>query len=72
MKYHRLSSGVIESFNRKLKDIKRATRGYRNFDHIRNRLLFATRNDPAILGVPKTSKEIHHYTELHRGLYKKI
>lgn len=71
MKYHRLSSGVIESFNRKPKDIRRSARGYRNFDHMRNRLLFATRDSPAILGVPKTNEDVHHYTCLHRGPYKK-
>lgn len=71
MKYSRLSSGVIESFNRKPKDIRRAARGYRNFDHMRNRLLFATRADAAILGVPKTTEDVRHYTGLHRGPYKK-
>ena len=71
MKYHRLSSGVIESFNRKPKDIRRSALGCRNFDHMRNRLLFATRDAPAILGIPKTNEEAHHYTGLHRGPYKK-
>ena len=66
MKHRRLSSGVIESFNRKPKDIRRAARGYRNFDHMRNRLLFATRTDPAILGVPKTDAEVKHYTGLRK------
>ena len=50
----RLSSGLIESFNRKPKDIKRLSRGYRNFSHMRNRLLFAERHDPPVLGIPKT------------------
>ena len=69
--FNRLSSGVIESFNRKPKDMKRNARGYRNFDHMRNRLLFATRNDPPILGIPKTVEEIHNYTDRKRGSYKK-
>lgn len=46
----RLSNGPIESLNRKAKDLKRLARGYRNFNHIRNRFLFATRTDPALDG----------------------
>lgn len=46
----RLSNGPIESLNRKAKDLKRSGRGYRNFEHLRNRFLFATRNDPSLDG----------------------
>ena len=46
----RLSNGPIESLNRKVKDLKRLGRGYRNFEHFRNRFLFATRNNPVING----------------------
>ena len=46
----RLSNGPIEALNRKAKDLKRSGRGYRNFEHLRNRFLFATRNDPALDG----------------------
>lgn len=46
----RLSNGPIESLNRKAKDLKRSGRGYRNFDHLRNRFLFSTRNEPALDG----------------------
>ena len=46
----RLSNGPIESLNRKVKDLKRLGRGYRNFEHFRNRSLFATRNNPVING----------------------
>ena len=69
--FKRLSSGVIESFNRKPKDMKRNGRGYRNFNHMRNRLLFATRDDPPILGVPKSPEDAHNYTGIKRGPYKK-
>lgn len=69
--FSRLSSGIIESFNRKPKDMKRNARGYRNFDHMRNRLLFATRNDPPILGVPRAKEAIHNHTGIKRGPYKK-
>lgn len=39
----RLSNGPIESINCKVKDLKRLGRGFRNFEHFRNRFLFATR-----------------------------
>ena len=69
--YRRLSSGIIESFNRKPQDMKRTSRGFRNFSHFRNRLLFATRREAPLLGTPKTAKEIHNKTGLRRGSYKK-
>lgn len=46
----RLSNGPIESLNRKAKDLKRLSRGYRNFEHFRTRFLYATRNNPIING----------------------
>lgn len=46
----RLSNGPIESMNRKAKDLKRLARGFRNFDHLRNRFLYATRMDPELNG----------------------
>ena len=60
--YARLSNGLMESLNRKPKDYKRATRGSSNFDYTRNRILWATRNNPSILAVPKTNTEIHKYS----------
>lgn len=47
----RLSNGPIESINRKIKDLKRLGRGYKNFEHFRNRFLYATRNNPVLNGV---------------------
>ena len=47
----RLSNGPMESLNRKVKDLKRMGRGYRNFEHLRNRFLFATRNNPPLSSV---------------------
>lgn len=46
----RLSNGPIESLNRKIKDLKRLGRGYRSFEHFRNRFLYATRNNPVLDG----------------------
>lgn len=47
----RLSNGPIESINRKVKDLKRLGRGFRNFKHFRNRFLYATRSAPVLNGV---------------------
>lgn len=47
----RLSNGPIESINRKVKDLKRRGRGFRNFEHFRNRFLYATRSNPVLNGV---------------------
>ena len=49
----RLSNGPIESINRKVKDLKRLGRGFRNFEHFRNRFLYATRQNPILNGVSK-------------------
>lgn len=47
----RLSNGSIESINRKIKDLKRLGRGFRNFEHFRNRFLYATRSVPVLNGI---------------------
>lgn len=47
----RLSNGSIESINRKVKDLKRLGRGFRNFEHFRNRFLYAARRNPVLNGV---------------------
>ena len=47
----RLSNGPIESINRKVKDLKRLGRGFRNFEHFRNRFLYAIRSAPVLNGV---------------------
>lgn len=49
----RLSNGPMESLNRKIKDLRRLAHGFRNFDHLRNRFLFATRRDPTLNGLEK-------------------
>ena len=58
----RLSNGPIESLNRKVKDLKRLGRGYRNFDHFRNRFLFATRNNPVLNGVTG-SRQVQYFDD---------
>lgn len=47
----RLSNGPIESINRKIKDLKRLGRGFRNFEHFRNRFLYATRSVSVLNGI---------------------
>lgn len=59
----RLSNGPIESLNRKVKDLKRMGRGYRNFDHFRNRFLFSTRNNPPLTDTSIESTGILTYLE---------
>lgn len=44
----RLSNGPIESMNRKVKDLKRLGRGFKNFEHFRNRFLYAVRKNPEL------------------------
>ena len=44
----RLSNGTIESQNKKVKDLKRLGRGFRNFEHFRNRFLYAARKNPEL------------------------
>lgn len=67
----RLSNGPAEAMNRIVKDMKRNGRGYRNFDHLRNRFLFSQRENAAILGTPKTVQEVTPVTGIERGPYRK-
>ena len=55
----RLSNGPIESINRKVKDLKRLGRGFRNFEHFRNRFLYATRSAPVLNGVTDYNPAIY-------------
>lgn len=69
--YRRISNGPLEGFNRKIKDTKRLSRGYFNFDFFRQRILWHARDNALILGIPKTEKEIHNHTYIKRGKYNK-
>lgn len=55
----RLSNGPIESLNRKVKDLKRLGRGFKNFEHFRNRFLYATRNNPVLNGVSDSNQVLY-------------
>lgn len=48
----------MESFNRKPKDLKRESRGFSDFNYTRNRILWATRDNPSVRGIPKSNNEI--------------
>ena len=55
----RLSNGPIESLNRITKDLKRISRGFRNFEFVRQRFLFATRKNAQVLGSPRKLTETY-------------
>lgn len=57
----RLSNGPIESLNRKVKDLKRLGRGFRNFEHFRNRFLYAARKNPVLNGASEYSNPVVYY-----------
>ena len=67
----RLSNGPMESLNRIPKDMKRIARGYRNFEHIRQRFLFSQRSNAAIRAIPKPMNEVKLKTDIVRGPYVK-
>ena len=58
----RLSNGPIESLNRKVKDLKRLGRGFRSFEHFRNRFLYAARNNP-VLDAVSGSRQVQYFEE---------
>ena len=68
--YQRLSNGPQEGFNRKPKDMKRMAREFSNFDFVRNRILWSSRKNAAILAIPKDFDEVS-YKGHKRGPYKK-
>lgn len=55
----RISNGPLESFNNVPKDYKRQSNGVRNFKCTRNRILWASRTDAAIMAVPYSRDEVH-------------
>ena len=52
----RLSNGPMEALNRKVKDLRRLGRGYKNFEHFRNRFLYSTRSNPVLNGSLEASQ----------------
>lgn len=56
------------SFNRLPKDLKRTAGGFKNFDCIRNRILWIVRDNQPMLAVPKTLDEIHPKKDKQKGM----
>ena len=67
----RLSNGPMEAINRIAKDLKRNARGFRNFEHLRNRFLFSQRENAQMLAVPLSPEKYEVKTGIKRGPYKK-
>lgn len=67
----RLSNGPMESLNRITKDMRRNARGFRNFEHLRNRFLFAERKNAQMLSTPLSPEKYQVKTGITRGPYKK-
>ena len=67
----RLSNGPMESLNRIAKDLKRNGRGFRNFEHICNRFLFAERKNAQMLASPLPPEKYQVKTGIKRGSHKK-
>ena len=67
----RLSNGPMESLNRIAKDLKRNARGFRNFEHLRNRFLFAERKNAQMLASPLPPERYEVKTGQKRRPYKR-
>ena len=72
----RLSNGPMESMNRLIKDLRRLAHGFRNFEHLRNRFLFATRNDPILNGKPyekdTSERSLRFSGEVHKEKQREL
>lgn len=66
-----LSNGPMESFNIIPSTLRTQSHGVNNFEFVRNIILWSSRDDAGILGVPKSKKEIQTCTSKKRGKYKK-
>ena len=66
----RLSNEPLEGVNVNLKNYNRQYRGVNNYEYTRNRILWATRDNPAILAKPLSREAVHNYTNKKRDPYK--
>lgn len=67
----RISNGPMESFNNIPSGLRTQSRGVKDFDYTRARILWSTRKDEPILIIPKSLKEVQNKTGLKRGPYSK-
>ena len=72
----RLSNGPMEAMNRLIKDLRRLAHGFRSFEHLRNRFLFASRNDPVLNGrihvKPASERSLRFSGDVHRETQRKL
>lgn len=67
MDNRRMSNGIIEGSNNKIKVIKRVSYGYGDFYHLRNRIMYVFNEDEVPRPIPKSKEQI----KLDKiGLYK--
>lgn len=52
-------------------NLKRESRGFSDFNYTRNRILWATRDNPSVRGIPKPKDEIKKNKGKKRGSYNK-
>lgn len=67
VKGRRISNGVIEGSNNKIKVIKRVSYGYGDFYHLRNRIMYVFNDNETTLPIPLSPKQIK---DAKFGLYK--
>ena len=67
VKGRRMSNGVIEGSNNKIKVIKRVSYGYGDFYHLRNRIMYVFNDNETTLPIPLSPKQIK---DAKFGLYK--
>ncbi len=63
----RMSNGIIEGSNNKIKVIKRVSYGYGDFYHLRNRIMYIFNDNETTLSIPLTDEQIKKNKE---GYYK--
>ena len=61
----------MESFNNIPSAFRTRSHELKNFEFVRNRILWSRRPDAAILAVPKAKKDIQNKTGVKRGPYNK-
>ena len=62
---------VLDGLAHPLYSLKRESRGFSDFNYTRNRILWATRDNPSVRGIPKSNNEIKKNKGKKRGPYNK-
>lgn len=61
----------MEGFNRKPKDLKRNSRGFKDINYTINRIIWSNRENEPIRYTPKPLEEVKFRTGRTRGKYNK-